>query len=288
MDSSATSIKPGLLARFKTWWAGIRPTAQVYLIALACFVISVTVFSVHLNHDAARIGCYLSFFLFAAGFLREAYVWILPKLQLPLVKLLVAAGSVTAAAAATGVSRMAVNEATGQDPAAFATTVAFLVPISFVPVLAALIAIAGVFVIPGTILGSLGKAMITWSKPADLDVILSLARIIGCLAVITSAASVLSAKSVLFPTMEWLAGHSALMFDLQPNKFCSEFKEDRVLRLNDSLVIVGRVTDDGVQFVRRACPLSAEDTVLRPPEFAKPKIASTLGHPKPPSSGGQR
>ncbi|MCW2037723.1 hypothetical protein FHR67_002608 [Xanthomonas arboricola] len=251
---------------------------------MACFLIGVTIFLVHPNHDAARIGCYLSFFLFAAGFLREAYVWILPKLQLPLVKLLVAAGSVTAAAAATGVSRMAVNEATGQDPAAFTTTVAFLVPVSFVPVLAALIAIGGVLVIPGTILGSLGKAMITWSKPADLDVILSLARVIGCLAVITSAASVLSATSFLFPTMEWLAGHSALMFDLQPNKVCGEVKEDRVIRLNDGLVIVGRVTDDGVQFVRRACPLSAEDTALRPPESAKTKTSFTPRHSKPSST----
>lgn len=284
MDSSATSTRPGLLASLKTRWAGIRPIGQVYLIAVACFLIGATIFLVHSNHDAARIGCYLSFFLFAAGFLREAYAWILPKLQLPLVKLLVAAGSVTAAAAATGVSRMAVNEATGQDPAAFATTVAFLVPISFVPVLAALIAIAGAFVIPGTILGSLGKAMITWSKPTDLDVILSLARVIGCLAVITSAASLLSATSFLFPAMEWLAGRSALTFDLQPNKACGEVKGDRVLRLNDELVIVGRVTNDGVQFVRRACPLSAEDTPLRPPEFAKPKPVSTTGHLKPSTS----
>lgn len=281
MDSSITSTKPPLRERLKAWWTGIGPIGQVYLIAVACFLIGVAIFGPFPKHDAARVSSYLAFFLFAAGFLREAYVWLLPKLRLPLVKLLVAAGSVAAAAAATGVSRMVVNEATGQDPAAFTTTVAFLVPISFVPVLAALIATAGLIVVPGTFIGGLGRGLLTWSKPADLDVMLTLARVFGCVVVIAAAASLLSSSSFLFPTMRWLASHSALMFDLQPNKACSSANGDRVLRLNDSLVIVGHPTREGIQFVRRSCALAAEKVELLPPESAQAKNSSDPIPPKP-------
>ncbi|MBO9739435.1 hypothetical protein J7432_10515 [Xanthomonas axonopodis pv. begoniae] len=205
----------------------------------------------------------LALALFGLCFLKEAYDWVVSKLQPPLVKLLMPAGGVMAAAAATGVSRMAVNEARGQDPVAFTTTVAFLVPLSFVPVLEALIAVGGIFVLPATLIGGLGKAAYTWTKPKDLEVLLSFARMIGCVTVIVVSTSLLNASSFIFPTLRWLAGHGAMMFDLQPNTACAEDSKDRVLRLTDDVVILGRTTDDGLRFVRRTCALQAESTLLR-------------------------
>jgi hypothetical protein len=256
--------------RLKRWWCGLSPVARVYTLALVSLLISFAITCAAPRHAVAQAFAYVAFALFGLCFLKEAYDWVIPKLQLPLVKLLVAAGGVMAAAAATGVSRMAVNEATGQDPAAFTTTVAFLVPLSFVPVLAALVAVGGVFVVPATMIGSLGRAFFTWSKPKDLDVMLSLARVFGSVTVIAASASLLYASSPLFPTLNWLAGHGAMMFDLQPNTACAENSKDRVLRLTDTVVIVGRTTDDGLQFVRRDCPLVAEGALLAAPRVELP------------------
>ncbi|EKQ61974.1 hypothetical protein WS7_06175 [Xanthomonas citri pv. malvacearum str. GSPB2388] len=270
MNSSENGKNLPPFERLKRWWRGLTPAAQVYTLALVCLLISFAVTWAAPKHAVAQAFAYLPFALFGLCFLKEAYDWVVPKLQLPLVKLLVAASGVMAAAAATGVSRMAVNEATGQDPAAFTTTVAFLVPLSFVPVLAALVAVGGVFVVPATMIGSLGKAFFTWSKPKDLDVMLSIARVIGCITVIAASASLLYASSPLFPTLNWLAGHSAMMFDLQPNTACAENSKDRVLRLTDNVVILGRTTKDGLQFVRRSCSLGAEGTLLAAPRVELP------------------
>jgi len=265
MNSSENGSKLPPVERLKRWWRGLSPVAQAYALALISILISFAITWAAPKHAVAQAFAYLAFALFGLCFLKEAYDWVIPKLQLPLVKLLVAAGGVMAAAAATGVSRMAVNEATRQDPAAFTTTVAFLVPLSFVPVLAALVAVGGAFVVPATMIGSLGKAFFTWSKPKDLDVMLSLARIFGCITVVAASASLLYASSPLFPTLNWLAGHGAMMFDLQPNAACAEDSKDRVLRLTDDVVILGRTTDDGLQFVRRDCPLAAESLPLGAP-----------------------
>lgn len=256
---------PSPLSKLRSGWQGLRLTAKGYAAAVIVFAVGIAAAWKAPKSDLADGSATLALALFGLCFLKEAYDWGVPKLQLPLVKLLVAAGGVMAAAAATGVSRMAVNEVTGQDPAAFTTAVAFLVPLSFVPVLAALVVLGGVFVVPATMIGSLGRAFFTWSKPKDLDVMLSLARVFGCVTIIAASTSMLNASSFIFPTLRWLAGHSAMMFDLQPNTACAEDSKDRVLRLTDDVVIVGRATEDGLQFVRRDCPLVAEGTLLAAP-----------------------
>ncbi|MDC8744678.1 hypothetical protein [Xanthomonas campestris] len=270
MDLLEHERKPSLISKLRSGWQGLRPTAKVYAAAVIVFAVGIAAAWKAPKSDLADGSANLALTLFGLCFLKEAYDWVVPKLQLPLVKLLVAASGVMAAAAATGVSRMAVYEATGQDPAAFTTTVAFLVPLSFVPVLAALIAVGGVFVVPATLIGSLGKAVYTWSKPKDLDIMLSLARVFGCVTVIAASASMINASSFIFPTLRWLAGHSAMMFDLQPNTACAEDSKDRMLRLTDDVVILGRTTDDGLQFVRRDCPLVAEGTLLAAPRVELP------------------
>lgn len=265
MDLLEPERTPSLLSRLRSGWKGLRPTAKGYAAAVIVFAVGIAAAWKAPKSDLADGSANLALALFGLCFLKEAYDWVVPKLQLPLVKLLVASGGVMAAAAATGVSRMAVNEATGQDPAAFTTTVAFLVPLSFVPVLAALIAVGGIFVVPATLIGSLGKAVYTWSKPKDLDIMLSLARVVGCVMVIAASASMINASSFIFPTLRWLAGHSAMMFDLQPNTACAEDSKDRVLRLTDDVVILGRTTENGLQFVRRSCALGADDMLLGAP-----------------------
>lgn len=250
------------------WWKERSGVHKLYLWASAIALAGVILFMWNPESDAAGILGRVGFTMFALAYLREAYLWTLPKLELPLVKLAIAALGVMAAAAATGVSRMAVNDATGQDPAHFATTVTLLVPISFVPVVAATVSVGGIIVALVTIFWTLLRSLWTWTKPADLDLLLGGVRVFSCLVIIGAAASLLKSSSPLFPTMSSLASYSAYLFDAQPNSVCSPTQEDRVLRLNDELVIVARTTVDGLQFVRRACALAAEETPLQDPKPA--------------------
>ncbi|QND80516.1 hypothetical protein H4W19_01540 [Pseudoxanthomonas mexicana] len=256
------------------WWEEKSGVHKLYLGASAIALAGVTLFMWHPESDVAGILGRVGFTMFALAYLREAYLWTIPKLELPLVKLAIAALGVMAAAAATGVSRMAVNDATGQDPAHFATTVTLLVPISFVPVVAATVSVGGIIVVLATIFWTLLRSLWSWTRPADLDLLLGGVRVFSCLVIIGAAASILKSSSPLFPTMSSLASYSAYLFDAQPNSACGPAPEDRVLRLNDELVIVARTTTDGLQFVRRACNLVAEDSPLRDPTpVAKPRLS---------------
>lgn len=266
MEQETASPFDGWRLRIAGWYSRLRPTAWGYVFATFCSLIGMAIFLWEPQSGISSALSHLAFFVFGLVFLREAYVWLLPKLELPLVKLLIAAAGVMAAAAATGISRMAVNDATGQDPSHFGTTVALLVPLSFAPVLAALVTVSGFVIIPGTLLWGLLKALLTWSKPTDLDILLSVARMFGCIVVVVAAASLLTPSSFLFPSLRWLASHSAYLFDFQPNPACGPVESDRVLRLNDDLVIIARMTADGPQFVRRECSLLAESTPLRAPK----------------------
>lgn len=248
------------------WWRNRDRISQLYLGASAVALVGVLLFMWNPGNSIAGILARTGFALFAFAYLREAYLWTLPKLKLPLVKLAVAASGVMAAAAATGVSRMVVNEATGQDPSQFGTAVALLGSLSFIPILSALVSIGGIVVVPLTMLWTFFRALRTWTKPADLDLLLGGARVFACLVVIGVAASLLKSSSPVFPLMRWFAQHSAHLFDSQPNAACSPTQNDRVLRLNDDLVIVSRMTTDGLQFVRQACALAAESTPLRDPK----------------------
>ena len=252
----------------QAWWKETSGVNQLYLGASAVALIGIMLFIWNPKSDVAGLLGRVGFTMFALAYLREAYLWSLPKLELPLVKLAMAALGVMAAAAATGVSRIAVNESTGPDPAHFGTTVTLLVPVSFVPVVAALVSIGGILVVLGTIFWTLFRSLKTWTKPADLDLLLGGARVFACLVLIGAAASLLKSSSPVFPTMSWLASYSAYLFDAQPNSACSPSQGDRVLRLNDELVIVARTTVDGLQFVRRTCALAAEATPLRDPKSA--------------------
>ncbi|MFA4635954.1 hypothetical protein P1999_05815 [Xanthomonas perforans] len=229
-------------------------------------LISVALFTLSPKSLSAGVAIYSACILFASSFLREAYTTLIPKLNEPIVKMAVTVIGVIALATATGISRFTVNEATGQDAIHFPSTLALLVPFSFIPVLAALVTILGAAAIVLGFLWALTKALVKRSTPSDLDFFLNLARVFAGFVIVTAAASALDNSSFIYPATRWVASQSVFFLDLQDDPACAPAKGDRVTRINDGLVIVGRVTESGLQFVRRACPLQAETTVLAPPK----------------------
>lgn len=255
----------------KNWWLENRPTVRLYLGGIACMLLSIALFLHGPRSLASDVATYAGCALLASAFLTECYYWTVERLNYPLMKLAITVLGVVTLAAATGVSKITVNDATGQDPSYFTSAVTLLVPLSFVPVAAALVIILGTFgVIIGLIWG-LAKLGTASSKVRDLDLFITLTRILSGFVIVIIASAVLNSSSFIYPSMRWVASHSALYFDMYEGSGCSADVRDRVGRVNDDLVVIGRMTNSGPQFMRASCPLRPQNTVLAPypPEAEK-------------------
>ncbi|WP_153066017.1 MULTISPECIES: hypothetical protein [Xanthomonas] len=105
MDLLEPERTPSLLSRLRSGWKGLRPTAKGYAAAVIVFAVGIAAAWKAPKSDLADGSANLALALFGLCFLKEAYDWVVPKLQLPLVKLLVASGGVMAAAAAWRLTR---------------------------------------------------------------------------------------------------------------------------------------------------------------------------------------
>lgn len=218
-----------------------------------------------------QVGLFAGCIIVSVSFTIEGYLWVEPALDNRLIKLFATAISVMALAAATGLSRLAVNEATGQQAAHFGSAVGFLVPLSFIPVLAFFLMIGSFVASMLMIVRGFGMALI--KKLSDREFFVLTSRIFAGFSIPLLVATAMPSPTLTWPWMKWLAGYSALILDTEVNGACAEHSEDRIVRINDELVIVGRQTQDGPQFVRRVCPLVAESTQLGSPRGSEPNGA---------------
>ncbi|WP_414613936.1 hypothetical protein [Stenotrophomonas muris] len=251
--------------RFKLWWF-IQPlTVRAYCSGAALMGIALLLFRFAPKALATDVITYAASFFFAVGFLREAFLWLYPKLQPPLVKLAVTTMSVMALAAATGISRLAVNDGTGQDPSHFPTAVALLVPFAFVPIIAFTITVSSGLSAIGIIIWAAGTSPWGKTKRSDFDYLMLCSRIFAAAVVSIVAAFAIGDSPVAPSWMRSLARHTAFALDLYSDASCAVHPSDRFHRINDDIVILGRITPDGPRYVRRSCPLQAEAEAPEPP-----------------------
>lgn len=250
-------------------WNGNSAVVRLYRAGLTFGIAALIACLIDPNQLATELTVYVTFAFLMLGFAHEVYVWTLPQIDRPLVKLVMAALGLTIGAAATGLSRIIVVSATGQDPATFPTTVALLVPISFVHVVAALIALVA---ISALFLAVIAAAVFLFIPKAVLEKIwifneaFALARFLALIGILVSCCYLIQPSSIVYQSARWIAGVSAYVFDLQPNPSCSPVVGDRVGRINDDVVVIGRETAEGLQFVRKRCEIEAEATELRAPK----------------------
>lgn len=274
---NTATVKADLLTRrdrMQQWWMALDNVKQLYvagMIMAGLFVATIVVSGIGLPADVLLMTAIA---ITAIAFLIETYRWLVAALEAPLAKWLTGVTGVMAAAMATGAASSTLAVATGQDPSAFKTATTFLAPLAFVPILAGLVMIGGVVGLPFFIIGSLVKHSLTPGKPRDFDVLLSLVRVIGLAVVASAAAQLLSPSTRLNDGLEATARYSAYFLDMVPDRACAPTEGDRVARVNDSLVIIGRLTEDGLQFVRKDCAVAAESIALRPPQ----KTISPMQH----------
>ncbi len=243
--------------RFSAWWENQSLAIKVYLVGLALLLMAIASF--HASPRGLPTSClaYASSGLLAFGFLRETYLWVTPKLQLPLVKLLVTGASVMALAAATGISKMAVNEATGQDPTHFPTTIALLLPLSVLRVVSVVAIVVSTLSTAGLMLWAGARIFLTWGPLEDKDVLLLVARVLAGLSIALIISNT-SGPAIVPSWMQALARKSALFLDLHDDAACTTKPDERTHRINDNVVIVGATSGTYPTYVRRLCAIAPE------------------------------
>ncbi len=260
----AAQEKTSLAEKTKLWWLGHHWTVRLYLGGATCMLASIALFHRSPNTLPSDVAAYASCALLITAFLGDAYAWAVPKLGQPMMKFSLTVFGATALTAATGVGRTIVNEATTQQPSLFPTTSALLSLLSVVPVITTSLTVLGA--VPALVGLGWGFFKLSRSKAtgSQFDVVVTLIRGFAALTLVLGASALSSSESPVYPGLRWVAAQSAFFSDLQRDDACAPLDGDRVSRINDDLVVVGRLTEDGPQFVRRTCALSAETTVLRP------------------------
>lgn len=246
---------PELLGRIEMWWSGFSDVLQLYFTGAFLALIWFVLVSADQRGLSSQVAGGIAVVMLGLGVVLEAYRWVVAKLELPIVKWLMALVGVMAAAGASGAGAAAVNAATGQDPAYFKFSIAFLAPISFLPVAAILVMVVAFASILWIMLFSITRHLICQEPMRNETLILLLSRVVGMVVIITLA-------SVLPKSMgegvKSLAGYAALLLDMHRDTACAPARGDYVVRINDGFVVVGRITSDGPKFIRKACVLAAE------------------------------
>ena len=110
----------------------------------------------------------------AMGIAVDLYTWGAQRLNRPLMKLVYSVLGIMATAMAAGGSAWTISEATGQDPSHFKTTIAFLTPLSFVPLFGLAVTLVGLIAVPALFLLAMGslviqdKSVTTWKLFAQM------------------------------------------------------------------------------------------------------------------------
>ena len=269
----AAPAKASIAEKVKTWWLNHHWVIRLYLGGAVCMLASIALSLRSPGSFSSDVAFYASCSLLAIAFLGDTYAWVMPKLAHPLMKISVTVFGAIALTAAAGVGRVVVNEATSQQASLFPTSSALLSLLSIVPVTATLMTVLGAipaFLAMGWGLLKLAKSE---AKSGHLNVIITMIRGLSAFVVLFGASALSNSQSVVYPAMRWVAAYSAFLLDLQQDSACAPLEGDKVARINDSLILVGRLTEAGPQFVRRSCALTPESTILRPQ--APGRISST-------------
>lgn len=254
----------GRWERFRYRWSALAVATRLYFIGLAAMGLTIALQVCHAPRVVVGWAFAIAMTGVGLGFVLESYSWLLRKIDHPLFKLIIAVLSVMAAATATGASAAYVASATGQDPANFKSTITFLAPLAFVPLLAIVLMIASMFGVLVVLLFGLGAHVSKKSDPNFVG-LLMMGRILGLVGFSAGVGMILDPSMRVDTGLQAIAAHSAYFLDMQPNRDCAPTPGDHVKRISDEFIIVGRITSDGPRFNRQRCPLEASADPLPPP-----------------------
>lgn len=187
----------------------------------------------------------------------EAYAFVVRQLASTLFKWLMVPAAVMVSAYSLGSAANILNSATGQDPGLFPRATAFMAPIAAIPALALLLSLLVGIALLGMILA--WGTLLSWNnnnRPSKELILLG--RIGGAFATLCLISHLTVEESRFERFVEEAAGWIAQGMDMHVDRTCASGDWDRVLRINEDLVLVASRIDDGLVFRRATCALSAD------------------------------
>lgn len=266
MESSSTpsSRLSRAISGLRGYWGRTKPLAQAYLAGLAFVLICIPFAILGLDSVAQAIGFAGSFFL-SAALIVEAYLLAVKLWEQPWGKMIGVAVSAAVVPMALGMSSMAVNSATGQQPGDYPYAVGTLAPLASVYVIAFLATIASLLGLPIVLLVMMLRILIAGRSEYDT---LSRALFTRILA-FASAAFLLSfiwkkGEPSYAAALDWSAKRAAALLDSYPNDQCAATKGERIKRISEDWVVVASSQGKEITFQKRRCTLGAQIEELTP------------------------
>lgn len=257
-----------------TWWAtqvqkarAIPPMVRLYRVGLALMVAAMVLALFRASPTLGSAVFVTGASACAGSVAFEFYGWTEKQSTTLWFKVLFSVIAIMSGAIATGAAATYVAAGTGQEAGTFKLAITLLAPMAFVPLLCFGIGIMGIFAVPVVMALTMGQDI---QRPAEKKgfVVSLIGRMMGVIALATIAMQVPTHSSGIDDGLRDIGAKAAYFLDMQRHPRCSSDPSDRVARVNDDLVIVGRQTAAGVVFTQVSCPLVADDHPL--PQSARP------------------
>lgn len=257
MEVAASSIRSRIGVSFRAWWETASPPLRIFTVGGSTVAVSILLIQVS-GPDQVTFGLLAAGgTLLAAAFLIDLYHAALRAWEWPLGKVLGTLAATMVVSVSMALASVTVKEATGIDPEHLSYAVAFLAPLmaGFLLTAGTMLVVIGVFVwflmesIWGVLRWRFGSG--TGAKPVNTDKVLI--RLVGVFALaLTNAALFDIGQNSYNGLLTTTARHFTYLLEMYPNDACA-LGGERVRRLTDDVVAVGRITDQGLVFEQRRC-----------------------------------
>lgn len=239
------------------WWDKTTQAMQLFVVGGGALVLSILVFAIQ-GPGRLVAGLMVAGALFVAvAFLMDCYVVALGLWEKPLGKLAGALLATMIASSSMALSSVTFNAATGLDPASFAYAVAFIAPLTagylitvgIMGVVVVFFAWSILYTIVGFFLAHFGGRKHSHRFDADKVVI----RMVGVFALVLTNAVVIDFGGKTYESaLASIARGFTFFLEMYPNDRCA-LSGERIHRLSDELVAVGRWEDNRLVFEQRRC-----------------------------------
>lgn len=239
---------------------GFKALSQVekaYVLGMTLCAVAIFMPLAGVEHPVVLSIFLLAGLLLCGALAREAYVLIVRHLESTLSKWLMVPAAVMVSAYSLGSAANIVNMATGHDPGLFPRATTFMAPVSAIPALAFFVSVlAGIALL--VMFFAWGSQLSSKDRKRSSKAWVWLGRIGGALATLSLISPLAVEQSSFGRFVETTAGWMAQGLDMHVDRTCATGELDRVLRMNDELVLVARRTDEGLVFRREECALQSE------------------------------
>lgn len=250
----------GCFACYSKTLQSLSVPAKGYLLGSAFLAFVAALGLLGATQETARLLLWLAGIVYATTLIHEIYLVVAPHaerlwfrwLLAPPIVLMVGAYSLGSAASI-------VNAATGQDPGLFPRATAFMAPIAALPAMA----LIALMVLVPSLLFVLFAWMAQLSSKDSTTTLRAwrwLGRFAGVFSLIAFVSPLVDADSKFQDITKGWAGWIAQGLDMHTDHSCAEGEWDRVLRINETLVVVSRRTEQGLEFQRVRCALDVESS----------------------------